>query len=230
MTAEEIRKTLLAMAEPEYAAFNAKLIPNIAPETFLGVRTPALRSLAKKLHKSGDDAAFLTALPHTHFEENQLHAFLLAEEKDFDTCLSEVAAFLPFVDNWATCDQLLPKVFAKHADALIPQIREWLGSEHVYTVRFAVGLLMKHFLGDRFSPEYLTWAAAVCSEEYYINMMVAWYFAEALVKQYDAAVVYLTEQRLPRWVHNKTIQKAVESYRITPEQKTYLRTLKRGRE
>lgn len=229
MTAEEIRGALFAMRDAEYAAFQAKLLPTRAPETLIGVRTPALRKLAKALSKE-DHSAFLHMLPHTYFDEDQLHAFLVSELRDFDTCLAETERFLPYIDNWATCDQFSPKVFAKHTDDLLPEIRRWLQSPHTYTVRFAAGMLMRYFLDDRFQPEYAEWVAALRSEEYYVQMMQAWYFATALAKQYDAVIGYLTERRLPLRVHNMTIQKAVESFRITPEQKAYLRTLRRKEE
>lgn len=226
MTPQQITDTLFSAREPDFAAFTAKTVPNLPPELFIGVRTPALRTLAKQLAKQPNTAEFLHALPHRYFEENQLHAFVISLEKDFGCCLAETEAFLPYVDNWATCDQLSPQVFARHTDALLPHIRAWMQSPHTYTVRFGIGMLMRYYLDDAFSPEYAEAVAAVRSEEYYINMMCAWYFATALAKQYDAVIGYLTARRLPVWVHNKTIQKAVESYRITPEQKAFLRTLR----
>lgn len=209
---------LFELQDPEYQAFQAKLIPNIAPATIIGVRTPDLRRLAKDV-----DASFRMNLPHRYFEENQLHAFSLESMKDFDCVLREVEAFLPYVDNWATCDQLRPKVFAKHKEALLPHIRRWLDSSHVYTIRFGMGMLMCHYLEDSFDPEYPARVAAVQHEDYYVRMMQAWYFATALAKQYEAVLPYITDQRLEKWTHNKTIQKAVESYRITPEQKEFLK-------
>ena len=226
MTQAEIRQALFQMRDAEYAAFEAKLIPNIPPETVIGVRTPALRSLAKQLAKEGNADAFLHALPHAFFEENQLHAFLIGEEKDFARCMEMTKAFLPHIDNWATCDQFSPKVFGKYPDELRQEILRWLNASHPYTVRFAVGMLMRYFLDARFSPEYPERVAAVCCEEYYVNMMAAWYFATALAKQYDAVIGYIEAHRLPVWVHNKTIQKCIESNRITPEQKQYLRAQK----
>ena len=226
MIAEEIERELFRLRDVPYRDFQAKLIPGVDPETMIGVRTPELRKLAKELSKRSDVGDFLAALPHAYFDENQLHAFLLSEMKDYGRCLSGVNAFLPFVDNWATCDQMSPKVFRKHRAELLPEIRTWLASEHTYTVRFAVGMLMEHYLDADFDPAYPELVAALRSEEYYVNMMIAWYFATALAKQYDAALPYIEGKRLDAWTHNKAIQKAVESYRITPEQKEYLRTLK----
>ena len=222
MTEREILDRLFSLRDEAYGALQVKLIPNLPPDSFIGVRTPALRAFAKELHKSGEGKDFLQALPHAWFDENQLHAFLIAEEKDFDLCAAQVEAFLPYVDNWATCDQLSPRAFKKHRAELLPSIRQWLGSDRPYTVRFAIGMLLQHFLDDAFDPVYLTWVAAVRSEEYYVNMMIAWYFATALAKQYDAALPYITENRLSPWVHRKTIQKARESYRLTPAQKEAL--------
>ena len=226
MQTEEIRAELTRLRDEKYRDFQVNLIPTIRPETVIGVRTPALRAYAKQLSKRADIAEFLDALPHEIFDENQLHAFLLSGMKDFDACVAAVDRFLPYVDNWATCDQLSPKVFGKHRADLLPWIRTWLDSGRTYTVRFGIGMLMEHFLDADFDRAYPAWVAAVRSEEYYVNMMRAWYFATALAKQYDAALPYLTERRLDPWTHNKTIQKAVESYRITDEQKAYLKTLK----
>ena len=226
MNNTEIKEALYAMRDEKYAAFQAKLIPGMDPTHMIGVRTPALRSFAKELCKDPDVNKFLTDLPHDTFDENQLHAFILSEEKDFERCVTSVETFLPYVDNWATCDQLSPKAFKKHPDELLPYIRSWIKSDHVYTVRFAIGMLMQYFLDDRFSTEYADMAASIRSDEYYINMMIAWYFATALAKQYSSILPYIEEKRLGTWTHNKAIQKAVESYRITPEQKEYLKTLK----
>lgn len=226
MIEEEIRAELCRLRDGKYRDFQAKLIPTISPDTMIGVRTPALRAYAKQLLKRPDVEDFLNALPHESFDENQLHAFILSEMKDFDRCADEVERFLPFVDNWATCDQLSPKVFGKHHAELLPLVREWIDSGETYTVRFGIGMLMAHFLDADFDPGYPEWAAALRSEEYYVNMMRAWYFATALAKQYDSALPYLEQHRLDTWTHNKTIQKAVESYRISDEQKAYLRTLR----
>ena len=221
-----IRETLFSLREEKYAAFQAKLIPNVAPERVIGVRTPALRKLAKTLRGSGQAEEFLKALPHEFFEENNLHAFLLCEMKDFEACVQAVENFLPYVDNWATCDQMSPGVFRKNKQALLPHIRRWIASEQCYTRRFGIGMLMSHFLDEDFREEYLSLVSDIRSEEYYVNMMIAWYFATALAKQYEAALPYLENRRLDPWVHNKAIQKAVESFRVSDGHKTYLKTLK----
>ena len=221
-----VRERLLALRDEQNAAFVAKLIPNIPAETILGARTPALRSLAKELWREGDVSDFLAELPHRYYEENNLHGFLLCHIRDFGVCLAEVERFLPYVDNWATCDTLSPKAFARRPEALLEPIRRWLASEHVYTCRFGIGCLMRWFLDERFEPEYPEAVAAIRSEEYYVNLMIAWYFATALAKQYNAALPFLEQRRLDPWVHNKTIQKAFESFRVPQERKTYLKTLK----
>ena len=226
MTTDDIRRKLYELQDVPYRDFQAKLIPNIASESMIGVRTPALRKLAKELRKDPDIREFLQDLPHAFFDENQLHAFLISEMKDYTECLDQVRKFLPYIDNWATCDQMSPKVFKKHKAELLSSIGEWIRSDQIYTVRFAIGMLMQHYLDDDFDQEFLQMVSAVRSEEYYINMMIAWYFATALAKQYDAALPYIEQKRLEIWTHNKTIQKAVESYRITPEQKEYLKSLK----
>lgn len=223
----EIREQLLELQEEEYRDFQRKLIPGEAADTIMGVRTPALRKMAKKLAKREDVGSFLQELPHSCFEENQLHAFIIGENKDWESCLAQVEEFLPYVNNWATCDQLSPKVFRKEKERLLPIIRRWISEEQpVYTVRFGIGMLMQHFLDEAFQEEYLDWVAEFRSEEYYINMMIAWYFATALAKQYECTLPYIEKQRLADWTHNKAIQKAIESNRVTKEQKAYLRTLK----
>ena len=229
MITDEIKETLFAQQEAAYRDFQAKLIPTIDKETVIGVRTPALRKLAKQLAKREEIGAFLEALPHTYFDENQLHAFIVSERKEFERCVEEVNRFLPFVDNWATCDQMSPKVFKKHRQELLPYISEWIASGKTYTVRFGIGMLMEHFLDEDFDPAYPGMVSRVRSEEYYVNMMIAWYFATALAKQYKAVLPYIEEERLSPWTHNKAIQKAVESYRITAEQKGYLKGLKVSR-
>lgn len=221
-----IQTQLFALRDEGYRDFHARLMPTVDKARIIGVRTPALRALARELYGTAEAEDFLRALPHEYYEENNLHARLIMCGRDFDAVLAQTEAFLPFVDNWATCDGLSPKVFARHRAALLPCIDRWLTSDHVYTVRFGIKMLMEHFLCEDFSPVFLEKVAAVRSEEYYVNMMCAWYFATALAKQYGQALPYLTEQRLPRWTHNKTIQKAVESYRITPEQKEFLRALR----
>lgn len=223
----DLQTQLFSMRDAEYASFTAKLQPTLKPDTIIGVRTPQLRTLAKEMAKDGRAEPFLAELPHPYYEENQLHAFLLSGMKDADRCFSLVEDFLPFVDNWATSDSLMPKCFQKHRTELLSHIDTWLTSDHTYTLRFAIDQLMSWFLDETFSPEYPEKVAAICSEEYYVNMMIAWYFATALAKQYDAVLPYLTEHRLGTWVHNKTIQKAVESFRISPAQKEYLRSLRR---
>ncbi len=223
---EEIQKELFALQDIAYRDFQAKLIPNLENGSMIGVRTPALRKLAKQMAKREEIGVFLEDLPHTYFDENQLHAFIIAERKDFTQCMEELTRFLPFVDNWATCDQLSPKIFKKHRQELLPYVQEWIVSDKTYVVRFAVGMLMEHFLDEDFDMAYPEMVSKVHSEEYYINMMVAWYFATALAKQYDAVLPYIEEVRLDPWTHNKAIQKSLESNRITAEQKAYLRGLK----
>lgn len=222
-----ILQRLKDLQDVKYREFNSKLIPNVDPKYVIGIRTPELRKFAKEIAGSEEAEAFLKCLPHTYHEENSLHGFLIELIKDYDMCVAALNQFLPYVNNWAVCDQMRPKVFKKHKEELLEQIKIWLDSEHLYTVRFAIEMLMTHYLDENFSEEYLVWVTQVRSEEYYLNMMIAWYFATALAKQYDKTIPYLEEQRLEIWTHNKTIQKAVESYRITPEQKVYLKTLKR---
>ncbi len=222
-----MREELFKLQDVKYRDFQKKLIPTVDPDTVIGVRTPELRKLAKQMRGTPEAEAFLEVLPHEFFDENQLHAFLISEEKDYDRCIRRVEVFLPHIDNWATCDQMSPKVFKKHKDDLLTRIRKWMKSDHPYTVRFAIGMLMQHYLDDDFDSIYPEMVSKIRSEEYYVNMMIAWYFATALAKQYEAAVPYLETQKLDVWTHNKAIQKARESYRITPEQKEYLKTLKR---
>ena len=224
---EEILQRLFALQDLQYRDFQAKLMPTVDKSTIIGVRTPELRKLAREFAKREDIGAFLDVLPHAYYDENNLHGFLLCEDKDFDRVIKRLDTFLPYIDNWATCDLTSPKVFKKHRAELLPHIRRWLASSKVYTVRFGIEMLLSHYLDEEFESEYLDWVAALRSEEYYVNMMIAWYFATALAKQYDVALPYLLEQRLAPWTHNKTIQKAIESYRITDEQKAYLRTIKR---
>ena len=226
MKRNEIVAELFRLQDKEYARMQAKIIPTVSPDRIIGVRTPALRDFAKSLNKDQDIGEFLSYLPHQYFDEDQLHAFVISLERDFDKCIAEVDAFLPFIDNWATCDQLSPKAFKKEPEKLLPYIRIWIKSDKTYTVRFAIGLLMQHFLDDHFDLKYADEVAGIRSEEYYIKMMIAWYFATALAKQYELVLPYLKDKRLDDWVHNKTIQKSIESYRITDEQKAYLRTLK----
>lgn len=226
MTREKIIEELLEQQDKEYRDFQRKLIPTVAPDRIIGVRTPVLRKMAKEMARQEDTKDFLETLPHHYFEENQLHALILSEEKNFESCMAGTESFLPYMDNWATCDQMMPKVFKKHTDELLFYIQKWIASDHTYTIRFAIGMLMRFYLDEKFESEYLKMVAAVKSGEYYVRMMVAWYFATALAKQYDAAVMFLEEKRLEPWTHNKTIQKSVESYRIDDEKKAYLRSLK----
>lgn len=226
MNKNEIVTELFRMRDADYALLQAKIIPTVAADRIIGVRTPALRAFAKALYKDRDKEDFLSCTPHQYFDENQLHAFVISLEKDFDKCIAEVDAFLPFIDNWATCDQLSPKAFKREPEKLLQYIQSWIKSDQTYTVRFAIGMLMQHFLDECFETGYADMVAEVRSEEYYINMMIAWYFATALAKQYERTVPYLEGRCLDGWVHNKAIQKSVESYRITDEQKAYLKTLK----
>lgn len=221
-----ISEELFALQDTEYQMFQSKLMPTIPPETVIGVRTPLLRKLAKELAGTPQAESFLHDLPHRYYEENNLHAFLIEKIRDYDTALAETERFLPYINNWATCDCFCPKVFAKHKAELLIPLRRWLGSDQTYTVRYAMGMLMRYYLDEDFQPEYLAWVAGVHSEEYYLNMMRAWYFATALAKQPDAALPWLTDRRLDVWTHNKTIQKAAESYRIPPEMKQQLRELR----
>ena len=224
-----IQEKLFLMQDTKYRDFNAKLIPNIDKEKMIGIRTPELRKFAKELLKSEEASVFLNTLPHQYFEENQLHAFLISEMKEYDTVIAELTKFLPYVDNWGTCDQLSPKVFRKYPDKLIEEVRKWIHSDKTYTSRFGIGMLMRWYLDEHFKPEYLDLAAEIQSEEYYVNMMRAWYFATALAKQYDDTIKIIEKKRLDTWTHNKTIQKARESYRINDEQKVYLDMLKRSK-
>ncbi|MBP5384665.1 MAG: DNA alkylation repair protein [Lachnospiraceae bacterium] len=226
MKTEEIRAELFKLQDKKYRDFQAKLIPGKSADDMIGVRTPALRKYAKDLGGRDDITDCLQELPHRYFDEDQLHAFIVSSRKDYEQCMAETCSFLPYVDNWATCDQMSPKIFKKHKTELLEKIRVWIRDKKTYTIRFAIGMLMEHFLDADFDPAYPEMVSKVRSEEYYVNMMIAWYFATALAKQYDAVLPYLIEQKLDAWTHNKTIQKAVESYRITPEQKTYLKTLK----
>ena len=223
----EIQKTLFLLRDGKYREFNASLIPTVDKESVIGVRTREIRKLAKELIKSGSAEGFISSLPHRYFEENQLHAFIIAEIKDFSECIKAVDEFLPYIDNWATCDQLSPKCFKNNSEKLLPYIDEWLKSGKAYAVRFAVVCLMRYFLGETYKDEYSNAVLSVKSDEYYVKMAVAWYFATALSTNYDDVVLYIKSNRLEAWTHNKTIQKAIESYRIENNQKDELRLLKR---
>lgn len=226
MLTDEIRNELFCLKDDGFRDFHSRLIPTVAKDTIIGIRTPDLRNYAKELFKAGDVSCFTNDLPHKYYDENQLHVYLINEIKDFDKCINEVERFLPYIDNWAACDQLRPKVFVKNKVYLLPYINKWLASDKVYTVRFAIELLMIHFLDEAFDIKYVEQVASVHSDEYYIDMMIAWYFATALAKQYDAVIPFIENRRLTPQVHKKAIQKAVESYRITSEQKKYLRSLR----
>ena len=225
---ETIQHKLLAMQDTAYRDFNAKLIPTVDPKLMIGIRTPLLRKFAKDLFKTEQKqaAAFMQTLPHRYFEENNLHAFLIENIKDFDTAMTETERFLPFIDNWATCDSFAPCLFKKYPNEVYQKILLWIRSPRTYTVRYAINLLLSNYLDELFKPEMLELVSSVKSDEYYINMMIAWYFSFALIKQYDAALPYIKKQTLAPFTHNKTIQKAIESRRISPEIKDYLRTLK----
>jgi len=226
MNTSFIRQRLLTMRDEKNAAFQAKLTPPVDPDTILGIRLPALKQFAKDLAGLPEAEAFLSELPHRYFDENNLHAFLLMRIQNFDRCMERVEAFLPYLNNWATCDSLRPPCFRKDLPELHVKSTEWMQSDHVYTVRFGIGMRLSHFLDEAFDPTDLWEVAAVTGEDYYIRMMVAWYFATALAKQYDATIPYLEKHLLDDWTHRKTIQKAIESYRITDKQKTYLKTLR----
>ena len=222
---ERIQEKLFEMQDLQYRDFQAKLVPTVDKETIIGVRTPAVRKFAREIGRDPEISRFLADLPHQYYDENNLHSFIIERIKDYEECLGEVERFLPYIDNWATCDTQSPKVFAKHTEELLGPIRRWIASDRPYTVRYGIGILMKFYLDENFKVQYLEMVSSVRSEEYYVKMMAAWYFATALAKQYDDAVRYLQDKKLDAWTHNKTIQKARESYRITAEQKAYLKTL-----
>ena len=217
---------LFKLQDKEYREFQSKLIPNINKERIIGVRTPLLRQLSKKIIKENNYSDFLNDLPHKYFDENQIHAFIISEIKDYDECLFEFNKFLPYIDNWATCDQSSPKIFLKKSDKLINEIKRWIKSKDTYTIRFGIGMLMRIYLDDNFKPEYLKMVSNIKSDEYYVNMMIAWFFATALAKQYDSTIEYIKNYKLDKWVHNKIIQKSIESYRISKEKKEYLKKYK----
>lgn len=222
-----IRGRLFELQDLKYRDFHSRLMPTVSKDLIIGVRTPDLRKLAKGISKTEHSTEFMKILPHKYYEENNLHAFLIEEIKDYDTCIKEINRFLPFVDNWATCDMMRPKIFKKHLPELLEQIKVWIKSDDTYAVRFGVEMLMCFYLDEAFSPGYPEWVSQIRSDEYYIKMMVAWYFATALAKRYDAVIPYIENNSLDADTHNKTIRKAVESYRISEEKKNYLRKLKR---
>lgn len=224
MTNAEITDRLFLMQDKTYAEFQGGLMPGVSKDTFIGVRTPELKSFAKELF--ADDATqFINTLPHKYFDENQLHAFVLCLEKDFDRCIAEVERFLPYVDNWATCDQLIPQCFKKNAERLVPYAKKWAASSRRYTIRYGIGVFMRYFLDELFDEEYMRLISEIKSDEYYVKMMIAWYFATALAKQYDTAVKYIESKALDPFTHKKAIRKAIESFRVTEEHKAHLKTL-----
>ena len=221
-----LQEKLFQLQDLKYRDFHSKLMPTVEKERVIGIRTPVLRTFAKQFAGTEEAAAFLRDVPHVYYEENNLHMMIITVIADYEECLNEVKRFLPYIDNWATCDFPEPKCFRKHKEELFPEIRQWIASDETYTIRYGIGMLMRLYLDEDFSEEYLELVADVRSEEYYVNMMIAWYFATALAKQWETVIPYMESRRLPEWVHRKTIQKAVESYRVTREQKTYLRSLR----
>ena len=226
MNIADLHRKLHELRDMKYRDMQIKIIPTIEPGTVIGVRTPELKTIAKEMLKAGDYKDFLEGLPHKYFEENQLHAFIISGIKDLDECMERLEEFLPYVDNWATCDQMSPKVLKSHRDILLTHIKEWILSDKTYTKRFGIKMLMDHFLDDDYDPIYPEMVAGLRSEEYYINMMIAWYFATALAKQYESVLPYIEKKKLDLWTHNKAIQKSIESYRIPEDRKQYLRSLK----
>ncbi len=226
MKKEEIVQRLFELRDEDYARMQCKIIPTVDPKRIIGVRTPVLKELAKELVKDEDRDLFLMDLPHGYFDEDQLHAFVISLEKDFGKCIDQVETFLSYIDNWATCDQLSPKVFRKHKEELLPYIDRWIASGKTYLIRFAVGMLMEHFLDQDFRIGYADKVVQIVSDEYYVNMMRAWYFATALCKQYEQIIPYIEQKKLDVWTHNKAIQKSIESRRIPEERKDYLRSLR----
>lgn len=223
---ERIREDLFAMQDLSYRDFHSRLMPDVDKAAVIGVRVPELRKYVKELAKDPEIQEFLDDLPHQYYEENNVHGFLIQQMKEYEKCMEELEKFLPYINNWAICDMTSPKVFKKHKEELLEAVRRWIASNHIYTVRYGIGMLMQHYLDEDFREEYPQMVSEIQSEEYYVNMMIAWYFATALAKQYETILPYIEKQKLDVWTHNKTIQKACESYRITPEQKAYLRTLK----
>ena len=221
-----LQEELFKLQDIAYRDFHSSLMPGVDKEAVIGIRTPVLRKFAKEYAKSGEIEQFMRELPHEFYEENNLHMMLIGQIKDYDECISELEKFLPYIDNWATCDSPLPKCFDKNKEDVLERARNWIATDATYVKRFGMGVMMRLFLDEDFKEEYIQLVASVKSEEYYVNMMIAWYMATALAKQWDAAIPYIQERRLSEWVHRKSIQKAVESYRITPEQKEYLKGLR----
>ena len=221
-----VYERLLKHQDLEYRDFQSRIVPNIDKKTIIGVRTPQMRQIVKDIYGTDEANKFIKKLPHKYYEENLIHFFLIAKIKDFDECVKEVERFLPYIDCWPVCDQSSPQVFKKHHDKLLPLIKKWIDSDHIYTSRFGMRILMNEFLDKDFKEEYLEWVANKTGEDYYLKMMVAWYFATALAKQYDATIKYIENKKLDPWIHQKTIQKAIESFRVSDEHKEYLRSLK----
>ncbi len=227
---QEITEQLITMKDEVYKNFHGKLMPTINPDSILGVRVPLLRKFSNQLNKNlskEEIERFMNELPHRYYEENNIHAFLIEKINDYDECIVALDNFLPYVDNWATCDMMNPKIFKKNTRKLFDKIEEWMSSSHVYTIRFGIGMLMRFYLDDDFSTQYLDMVANIVSDEYYVNMMKAWFFATALAKQYEATLPYIQHNRLDIWSHNKAIQKAIESFRVPKEHKDELRSYKR---
>ena len=222
----ELQSKLFALQDLKYRDFHSKLLPDIEKETIIGIRTPVLRKFAKEFAGTKEAETFLQELPHWYYEENNLHMMLITGISDYERCLAEIERFLPYINNWATCDFPVPKCFAKHKTELLEPVKRWISSDRTYTIRYGIGILMNLYLDEDFKPEYASLVTAVQSDEYYVNMMIAWYLATALAKQWDTIIPYLEQRKLSAWVHRKTIQKAVESYRITDEQKVYLKSLR----
>lgn len=221
-----IQERLFTLQDLEYRNFHSKLMPTVNKEKIIGVRTPVLRKLAKEINNSDLKAEFLKTLPHKYYEEDNLHAFLIEQIKDFDECISALDDFLLHIDNWATCDMMTPRILEKYPDKLYLKIQEWINSSHTYTVRFGVVILMKFFMNEHLDKKHLSLLLTINSDEYYVNMAIAWYLATALASNWDMVIPYIEKQKFDKWIHNKTIQKAIDSYRITQDQKTYLKTLK----
>lgn len=221
-----IREKLKELQDLEYKDFIFKLTPTLNYDSIIGIRIPNLRNLAKEIYNTQTAKDFLNCVPHKYFEENTLHVMLLEKIRDFNTAVFEVDRFLKYIDNWSVCDNRSPVAFKNNTDSLFPYIKKWIKDEHIYTVRYGVKKLMDYYLDEHFEKEHLMIVAKVEQKDYYINMMTAWYFATALAKQYEDTVPIIEKRILPKWTHNKTIQKAVESFRITDEQKDYLRSLK----
>ena len=221
-----VEEELFKLQDKKYQKLQVNLVPNVDKEKIIGVRVPEIRKLAKKYKNDDSVNEFLKELPHKYYDENLLHGLIISEIKDYDRCIEEVEMFLPYVDNWAVCDTMSPKIFAKNKDKLIIIIKKWIKSSELYTCRFGIRMLMNHFLKEDYKKEYLELPAAIHTDEYYLKMMIAWFYATALAYRWDDTIKYLDEKKLDKWTHNKTIQKAIESYRITDSQKDYLRKIK----